>query len=663
MPQLVEKPKTPPILEPRAYEPLITTPSPTISRATTPSSFASSEREPRPSVLLPPTPIVQLPKKQLLTVSLEKAKEAMNAPGAVRLLPEELRAQNPLSIARSKSQDPIRKSSLDIFQSNVGFDAPVAATLVDTQGRDRLIQSPIGTSFPATPMTSYSVPPWTPTEVEASYNPTIPTQKYTAYSPTDRKTSDSSFKVGSGPAKTMAPLAAQLRPESRTKAAQSLGLADADEPRGRTMHRGPRKLSYGHYIAKSSSKISDRSNLSMEGETDAEAIAMEYHSLLTKQYRQASASPANDSTTSDEAMREHMTMAPPPLFKAKPVPAPARQRPNGTSDRRGHTRADSDSAVSQRSGSSNGTMFPGPYDEPGHRRRSTSGSIPISLPSLSIPSEPALLEESTRADPGVQPRMGRSRRMSVEERTTSLYYPHIMPRKNNKKTIRAKVDGSPAPPMPLLTADIIAQRRGFTDDRPDLSPIPSAAGSDAASTYSNPSTSKPLHQRMFKGAAKYADKLTRPSMSREPNGRDRSISPSSLASPASPHLLPSPSSGKASSNVHLGWSHQSKASFDNSRASFQSHRNAGQPQIEHLITPARPLDETRMGLKDPEVPSRKGSIFGGMMDGWRENKQTKRREELKKMITVVPLASDASDGTPSRRPSIMERRLSSFGWT
>lgn len=42
------------------------------------------------------------------------------------------------------------------------------------------------------------------------------------------------------------------------------------------------------------------------------------------------------------------------------------------------------------------------------------------------------------------------------------------------------------------------------------------------------------------------------------------------------------------------------------------------------------------GLREPATQARKQSLFQGVMDHRRESKANKRREELKRMIRVVP---------------------------
>ena len=88
-PELIETPPDGLLLQPRTYQPLLTTPSPTISRHTTPSPGPEPLQEERKFSMLLPTAVdaVDIPKSHLRTVSLEKAKATAGAPGAEHLLP------------------------------------------------------------------------------------------------------------------------------------------------------------------------------------------------------------------------------------------------------------------------------------------------------------------------------------------------------------------------------------------------------------------------------------------------------------------------------------------------------------------------------------------------------------------------------------------------
>jgi hypothetical protein len=137
-PQLGKSSSPPDLLQPRTYSPLINTPSPTESAVTTNSSPVRMNPINAPPAV-PRSP--RAAKKPLQTVSLEQAKAAINKPGAVHLLPEELRAK---TLNRSRSHEPIRMASVTIFSGDSPPELPNAPTLVDTQGRHRSLVGPSG---------------------------------------------------------------------------------------------------------------------------------------------------------------------------------------------------------------------------------------------------------------------------------------------------------------------------------------------------------------------------------------------------------------------------------------------------------------------------------------------------------------------------------------
>jgi len=271
---------------------------------------------------------------------------------------------------------------MDILSGRTPANFPEGPTLVDSQGRERLVQ---------------------PARVSSSY------------------------KVGTESAKAMAPLASQVRKESRAKAAQALGLADADEVRGRTKTRmgGPRNMSYEHYLP-AAKRLSDASDSSDDERSDAQRIAHQYHTLLSQQYRTPSDSPASNRTESDTEIKSQMKMVPQPLFHSKP---PAKL-PGTITGRSGEATAESfpgrvDSGHSdkwlRRSSSGRGS-FPLRLSLSSgaiHRRRSTSGTIPISPPSASLPSLAAHPAEKAAV---AQKNILRLRRKSDDGRV-SAYYP------------------------------------------------------------------------------------------------------------------------------------------------------------------------------------------------------------------------------------------------
>ncbi|KAK0285759.1 hypothetical protein LTR35_005099 [Friedmanniomyces endolithicus] len=681
-PQLnAEPPAQKPLADLRTYSPLIHSPSPTISRRATPSPPPG----PRPSILLPPPAgAVHIAKKHLRMVSLEKAKQMLQAPGAVHLLPEELRAQ---ALGRSRSQDPIRITSFDIMSGRVTPpQLPETPTLVDSQGRERLLSSPRVSLSPVR-RPDYLIPAITSPRGDPS----------------------SSFHVGSGPSRTMAPLAGQIREAPRLKVTQALGLGDGDDQRGRARERGPRNMSYDHYMP-------NRSTTSYESpsedvpDTNAQMIAREYHSLLSEQYRQPSTSSASQqSTRSDTDVTSHMKMVPQPLFHTKPaarLPEISTGRSGGASVSPFGMRADSGFAADEHRRSSGARGF-FPFRSSvssgsSRGRRSTSGSIPISpppasspWPAISVPPEPV----------ATKPRIGSRFRRTSDDNRVSAYYPHVMSRKKGKS--KKDKAGTPALPAPLLAADIIAQRLQTPNSSRDASPLRinsswSAAidRSETASLRSNPSITRGsgIPHPLLKTAGKYTDKLTtRASDSPSRRHREKEVQDSvdRVASPESPHLLPSPSSTKPlPATIHLGWSDHAKSAFDEARSSLVPFTRRQPPGgstsgsgalITHVQTPARPLYETRDGLaEEPPLESptggRKGSIFGGLMEGWREGRVEKRRLELKKIIRVITPAMAMAEGEGERegargvegegegegavekRPSLVSRRGSAYNW-
>ena len=645
-PQLVEKQATPPLPQPRTYSPLIHTPSPTASRVTTPSRSPEPER----SVLLPTPPAsVKIPKKHLRTVSLEKAKAALNAPGAVHLLPEELRAQ---TLAKSRSQEPvritspIRIASLDFFAAKTPpSDVLGFPTLVDNQGRHRSVLSPRDGSE------SKVEYPFSATHVE-----TI------AF--------ESSFGLGKCLDNLKSSPANQLRFASKAESLQAPSSSD-DEPRGRTRYRGQESIDNSPNVPKNKRRSQE--------EPAAQYMAEEYHSLLTEPSRQLSDSPSGHGTDSDESIRAHMKLVPRPLFQTKP---PARLPGSMTADFLGYvSRRESRKSVSPyrlsspsstdrtsegRSSGSRVGSFPPRISltpESMHRRRSTTGSIPISPPMDTTPIPPL---QSPKTMAQTRKKAPAAKRSSDDNRV-SAYYPHVARRKRKKNKDKENTSGSQAPPIPLLSTDIIAQRLETFEDTTDSSPMRSSpAISDLGSLRSDNKANsdkarKPLYRRLAKGAAKYTYLLKKPE---SPHRRPYEPITAATVSPGSPHLLPSPAKAPPA-RIHLGWSDLAKSTFDKARSSVQSpNRSSPQPETPrylHVAASARPLDESRAGLSQPDSPRRKGSIFGSMLDGWKESKAEKRRDELKKIIKVVPRAEGAGAGGNSKQGP-MERRKSTFGW-
>ena len=653
-PQLVERQPTPPLLEPRAYRPLIHTPSPTASRVSTPSPPPQH----KPSILLPLPPVhVQVPHKHLRTVSLGSAKAGVHSPGAVHLLPAELRAQ---TIAKSKSQEPVRMDSIAILAGTPPPQFPEPTTLVDHQGRRRTLRSATEQYALAYPFPNMSTKKESPLE-------TFPKPK----DGFDREDLSAALQ--------------QQRKDSQDKASQTLGVDELDNQRSRTRHRRPRNMDYAHYLP---IKAKGANAPPLGSGTDAQMIAKEYHSLLTEQYRSASSSPDYYRMDSDESIKSHMKMVPKPLFQSKPpaklpstVTAPRKDSfwsPFRLSDDVGNKTAIG------RSDSSDSSLGPNPFkqlrrSESDHERRSTSGSIPISPPT-DLPS-PAR-NYSPRGRPILRQDHASSARRGSDAYRASAFYPYVAPRKGRKAREGPSRAGTQSPPVPLLPADVVARRLRTPEASPTPSPQhrprPSHAspgrrfrkesngsfkdpfGKRSGASYEdgfrkssntsyNGRRSSP-HLRLANAAAKYADLLTKPADLPE-QSHYPAMQTATGTAPVSPHLLPSPVKSR-----HLGWSDQSRQSHDASRSLvalpnclYEHPESPRTPQSTHIAAPARPSDERKV-LKDAEMPRRKGSIFG-VFDGWKESKAEKRREELKKFIRVVPNEPGTTAPTAMRRAS------------
>ncbi|EME79406.1 uncharacterized protein MYCFIDRAFT_79518 [Pseudocercospora fijiensis CIRAD86] len=272
------------LLEPRVFSPLINTPSPTLSAVTDPTSPTHS----RPvTTLLPPAVIPPIgSKRKIETVSLEKAKEARDAPGAVRLLPEELRAQ---TVERGRLHGHVRMATLEALG---GVHTPVApplftvATLVDNQGRQRLLSTPLATPSVSTSHQEFPFP----APSKAPY--------------------ENSFHVGTGPVRSMVPPVAEERRQS-TEDRQHAALVD-DAERGRRQERGRRSRQYTNESPKAARSSSSVGTYQFDREGEPRNLVDQCNALLAQQYR-PSESPNYDS---DDSISTHMKMVPQPLFMA-----------------------------------------------------------------------------------------------------------------------------------------------------------------------------------------------------------------------------------------------------------------------------------------------------------------------------------------------------------
>ncbi|KAK5172193.1 uncharacterized protein LTR77_003831 [Saxophila tyrrhenica] len=617
-PHLGEKSPVQELLQPRIYSPLIFTPSPTESRDTIASSPARQES---PSFSSARQSSRKAPKKPVQTISLAQAKANVQAPGAVHLLPEELRAQTG---KRSRSHEPLRKDSMDMLMPERPPQVPQAPTLLDQNGRHL----------------SIALPRQTPSvRIES----VVPEAGSTVRSPYLQ-----AFKVGTGPERTMQP---------PTSGPQRTSDNNAHEERGRPRYRGQRAVERSAYGTKW--KIPQSPSPTRGSEREA-----------AKQYRFPD-SPARDTsqhhdTDSDDSIKMKMKLVPRPLFQTKPpakLPGAINASPSGSSisPRRAGSTRDASRNGSRRSSGSSYPFRLSASRGSSHQRRSTSGSIPISPPSV-ISTAP------TRPSPQQNISRPRCRRGSDDARA-SAFYPFVASRKGKgqskspkPKFVRAETDTLPLPSRPT---DFVVDRlatAGLTSRHPPPHPIRTSSLDDGfwqrRGSGSTAKIKQPLFQRLAEGAARYADLLASPLEVPEPRNYEHLTS--ATVAPGSPHLVSTQVHLPPAQN-HLGWSPRTKTAFDEARTSVHSSRRLfGQPQTPsipeytHISTPARPLDETRIGLREPESPrGRKNSVFGGLLDSWKDVRAEKRREELKKVIKVVPNERSEAPGL---------KRRSTTGW-
>jgi hypothetical protein len=613
-PALVEKVPNDFLLQPRTYQPLLTTPSPTISRRTTPSPApTASPRDRRSSILLPTAvDVAAIPKSHLRTVSLEKAKATSSAPGAEHLLPEELRAKSRgLVLSKTRSLEPIVKAPQPTTEKpkpivrdtlamlTRAVDLPPSPppslptmTLVDAEGRDRMVGAP---RLSVAPLPTFSFP------VEPVRSPV--------------HTTINAFPVGKNAPLTMVSLTAQNHPISSPALSQT---ESHGHERGRSIQRGLRDSGFQYYQPSGRRR---ESSSSARGDSNAHQMAQDYYSLLAEQHRQApaSASSASRSMNSDVEVGEHMRMVPQPLFHSKPAAMQHRQTRSRYDSTSGSVspflyRQQSDTSSSMHSQHSGSDRLPStPYRlsiNTNDRRRSSIGTIPISPPfqyTDNTDRYPAAMQAvpQTRASP-------KYRRNSDDNRVSAYWHiptkggsnELVFRRSKEKHPSIPKIigPGSPnSPGVPLLAPDVVAQRLQTPEATAEHSPLLQRPWGPAqhATSYStasslpspgeeeeedpnnpnnnNSNINKPpkeltakqaLLARFTKGAVKYADKLTRPTgyeprssspLSTTSNDQAHPNSSSSARATArteSTHLLPSPTNptkpppAKAKSHGH-----------------------------------------------------------------------------------------------------------------
>lgn len=624
------------MLLPRAYRPLISTPSPTASRCSTPSSARLPEQT--PSVLLPaPQPRPYIPQAHLRTVSLETAKAAHDAPGSEHLLPEEMRAR---TAARARSSEPHP-------------DPPAL---------------PPSFSTTLEPTLPGSFPPDSPTMRLPSLmmmgSDSLDSLDQTVYSRMprlgniDSPASDLSHSPSNGQFHTGSASGSINVSRRSPSAAHSPGPNPFDEPeRGRTRYRAPRcvkarKLPPLAIMQPFELLVKDQDEHEMGMQLGAIGMAAEYASLLespldlphvhdtqmslaseqrnrTYPRPSISLSPAR-TDVSESSAGANMRLAPQPLFQTKPMAdAPgsmARARHSSTTSYSispGCAYKDRFSTTSRDTEPSSLDSIPSPSFFPaesdlerkyGGRLSSASGEIPISPPFADERDE---LSDSPTPMPVVTRDEGH--RSNSSDKRVSAYYPYIGKRRGVKPTNQStkqcpekhgyqlKIESQAAAALgsePAF-ANLVPRPAHSVASTPPISP--SRRSKSRSSPRKRPdsgnarSRSPGIVSRVVHQAGKVAEMLAHPA--------GFLPTPPTPASPESPHVQPAPPIPRTFTPIRLGWSDESKSDYDASQPrSYRPRWAAATPKLPSTPLYAPQPELAPQPILRPQPQSRTQSI-------------------------------------------------------
>ncbi|CAK1363836.1 unnamed protein product [Cercospora beticola] len=696
-------------LEPRAFDPLLA--SPTVSTIMSDSSPSAS----RPATtLLPQSETPMSPDKSINTISLAQAKEAIHSPE--RLLPEELLAR---TMSKTKSMLHSRSTSSDLFGMRAissSTEYPISATLVDRQGRTRSI---------TTPPAIASLPVEYPFPALHSPLPSV-----------------NAFHVGLGPARDMAPPAPTVisQPEyeggtmhepQRERNKPNLDLS------GYTIPPSPETFVPDAY----------RFQLGDKPKTATE----EYHTALAQDYQQPNFDTTGYDSDDSIRRHMKMIPQPLFSGKNRVQKPTSLRKSSGASRYIPRSNSQNSIASSRGSNSFDLRLSVSTADSRHASGGSGFGHIPISPPSrqhmhaqrTSVERGRSLrtAEHHQDLDPRMDPiynsqsdqQVRRGTSVREMKRSRSGFSSRLKPRNSSKsrpsidttdhpRELNSRRDsemGSPTlgtafvpalasvgntgPGAPLLSRSVIEMKLKTPQTSPQTSPlgdhIPSPSSFTGQQTPNSETlddfpifNKKPFFQRV-------GMKSLRKARRRSSTATDRSVSPSSVRpSPQSPHLYspahpPFPTPKKQNIEIpHLGWTHTSKQNFDEAVSPPGTPTNTSRAKLPLLSNPFKSLRSNSNAVEHADEdgstsPVRKGSIFGSVLERFTHDKGQKRREDLKKLIRVVPNVSPVvptatayaaengnrnSQGRPSignrastevkRRSSLLQRRMSAYGW-
>jgi hypothetical protein len=572
---------------PRPYEPLIASPSPSPSpsRESTPSP--PSLRQYNEGLLPLPSQTLQAVTQHIRTVSLDKAKAALRSPGAQHLLPEEMRV---LAAAKKSNQQHIMRSSRS-FEGLVPLKSPVL--------------------YPVQP--SPILPSPTPLD--------WPLQATTFSDKHESKLSDEYFGMSKAKRMSMSPVERQLRSSieiSITRPSEPRATDYESRGRSRQQSRTGSSKRLNGYESKMIDAYDDTSLDASSNESlidEARRLANEYHDLFKEDVK----SPAlRKNSASPNSIKEKMKLVPQPLFfNPRKI---SKQRELQYQKERSQQRfppAPRKSSNSSRSAPSEPKGSPKTRDRalnfpyklsltPGStnakRRRSTSGTIPISPPFPGMSEHVPGLAKSKALPTPVQ------RKNSIDDSNRfSAFYQRI----NADAQQLAREYNKPGSKVAL-----------------EMNTLPSILSRPSIDTFASSSHASSHYGRSLKDGRASQDS----GVSSGASSRDRRA-----AAPPKPFLH----KGFAASVTSKFSHHVRKSSvtaaegFSHLVDSFKTQRRPSFP----VISAPMPIpidDSSRLQVGDSAGSKKRPSIFTSISDHRREIKASKRREELKRTIKVVP---------------------------
>lgn len=563
---------------PRPCAPLITSPSPSPSRTSTPSP--PPDRVWQEPLLPTPPPLLRVATQHIRTVSLDKAKAALRSPGAQQLLPEEMRT---LAAAKKANEQHIVRGSKS-FEGIVPLKTPVLSPVLPSPS----LPSPMPHDWPL--------------------------QANTDFDKHESKLSDEYFGMNDDKRMSMAPVERQLKAPIEISVTRPSEPPVMDyEPRGRSRQQS--RTGSGRRINDYESKVidayEDQSLVASSNETlmdEAKRLANEYHALFKEE---AKASGFRKHSASSNSVKEKMKLVPQPLFFNPRQISKQRELEYQKTRNRTYSPAASRS--------------PEPRTMPREQRNSPKSK---ERP-LNFPFKLSLTPESTRAR---------------RRRSTSGTIPISPPLPGREVTKTKEL----SPPV---------QRKQSIDDSNRFSAFYNRINADAeqlAREYNKPGNKVTFEMNTLPTILSHPSDETARSSQASLYGKRKQSYDSGISSEASFKGSRVPLKSLTSKVTSVFGHHVRKSSvsavegLSNLVESFKQRRpsfpiiSAPQP-----ISAAEAYDPLRLQASSSAASNaakKRPSVFAGIKDYRRESKANKRREELKKTIKMVPLEGAPETG-------------------